>query len=127
MQGWIDGLRRFGREGLSLGARYAAPLVEAEVKKTAAAGTSPDGEAWAPRKKDGARPMVNAAAHVSAKAFGPTIRVFLKGADVFHHYATRGEPRRQVIPEGAALPAGIARAIATGCARAFRELVGGTP
>ena len=38
--------------------------------ETAAAGTTPTGEAWAPRKADGARALANATAGVSAVAVG---------------------------------------------------------
>ena len=46
---WIARLRRFGAEGLDLAAREAQPLLEAEVRRTAAAGTDPYGTPWPAR------------------------------------------------------------------------------
>lgn len=106
--------------------RYAAEELERAIKKTAAAGTTPDGVPWAPTKK-GKRAMRNAAAHVSASAVGrDVIRVKLEGDDVFHHFAARGEVRRQVIPDGGGeTPAIVRTAIEAGADRAFGEIMGG--
>lgn len=106
-------------------ARAGAPLVQLEAKRTAAAGTTPEGAPWAPRKRDGGRALKNAAAHVTAVARGAIISIVLRGADVWHQYST--ETKRQVIPEGggsAGLPAGIRRALERGAELAFAAMMG---
>lgn len=104
MQAMIAGLRGLGRDALSAIAKEAAPLVQEAARKTAAAGTTPDGEAWTPTK-DGRKPLENAADHITARASGPTLRIYLNGPDVFHHFGTGRVPRRQIIPEGKIPPA----------------------
>jgi hypothetical protein len=101
-------------------AQLAAPLVEAAVKKTAAAGTSPSGKAWA-EKKGGGRAMKGAAGHLKAQAIGNVVRVSLTGPDVFHNYATTREPRRQVIPDVGEVPPEVARAVRAGIDKAMAE------
>lgn len=110
-----------------LTAEEAAPLVEAALKATAAAGVSPEGQPWAPRKKDGGRAMVNAAAHVSARAVGSVVKVALDGVDVFHHYS-KSTPRH-VIPTSSALTGTVKAALLEGARRAIRKLLpsAGTP
>jgi len=60
-------------------ARLAASAVQAANRQTAAAGTSPDGVAWAPRKKDAAPALQNAAAAVQAAAVGSKVVLRLVG------------------------------------------------
>jgi hypothetical protein len=73
-------------------ARAAAPGVLEAVQKTAAEGTTPDGNAWAPRKKDGARALVNAAAALSVRVVGDVVIVVLSGVNVFQ------QKRRNILP-----------------------------
>lgn len=101
-------------------AKEAAPLVEAELRSTAAAGTSPDGTAW-PAKRDGGRPMLHAASHITARSFGRTVRATLEGPDVFWHFR-EGKFSRPVLPDSGTIPAGIARALKTAADRAFARL-----
>jgi hypothetical protein len=106
-------------------ARESAPLIEAEAKRTAAAGTTPDVDAWA-AKKDGGRAMANVAAHVSASASGTIVRVEVEGPEVFHNFGAGNLPKRQIIADKAdEIPAGIAKAIQAGTDRAFAKLTGG--
>lgn len=107
-------------------AERVAPALEAKLKATASAGTSPDGKPWAP-KKDGGRAMPNAAQAISVRAIGPTVRVTLSGPEVFHHYG-RGstEVRRPIIPDsGAGMPPVVADILEEESAKAFEELTGG--
>lgn len=107
----------------TLAAKEAAPLIEAALKKTAAAGTDPNGKAWAP-KKDGSRAMVNAAEHITATAAGTVVRVLLKGPDVFHNYGAGG-PRRQILPDQESdTPPAIVDAVQEGVRRAVSKIVG---
>ena len=103
-------------------AQLAAPAIAAAVQKTAAAGTSPSGKPWAP-KKGGGRAMVGAAQHVTATATGNVVRVQLEGPDVFHHFAKGREPRRQVIPDPGEMPAPVAAAVKEAARRALEEAV----
>lgn len=107
-------------------AKEAAPRVQEAIRATAAAGTTPEGQAWAPRK-DGGRALADAAAHVTAKALGAIVRVTLAGPDVFHHFGKgSGEPRRRVIPDvGGQLPPSVAKAMQDAVAALWARIVGG--
>jgi len=106
-------------------AELAAPALERALKATAAAGTSPDGQAWA-AKKTGGRAMTNAAKAISVKALGPVVRVTLDGPEVFHHFGKgSSEVRRPVIPDGGAgIPDVVGKVLEEASARAFDELTG---
>ena len=106
-------------------AKLAAPLVEEAVKATAAAGTTPDGKAWAPRK-DGGRPLVHAADALSAKAVGSTIVVTLTGPEVFHNAGNGHVEKRQILPDGGAgLPKNVAAALTKASKLAFDDAMKG--
>jgi len=118
----IRGLRRLAAEA----AKEAAPLVQEAVRATAAAGTTPDGTPWAPKKRGG-RALANAAEHVAATAVGTVVRIVLRGADVYHQLGVGRFPKRQVIPDRSdALPPALARSVAEGARRAFARLTGGS-
>jgi hypothetical protein len=120
-----DMMRRMAElDGMAeLTAAEAAPLVEAAIRRTAAAGTTPDGEPWAPKKKGGGRPMVNAAAHVTAKAIGNVVNIVLKGVDVFHQFDKR-TPRHAIPEAGGGVPAVVRAAMHEGARRAFGKIMG---
>ena len=105
-----------------LAAKHAAPHVEAESKRTAAAGVDPDGKPW-PLKKDGGRALANAAEHVSARAVGDMVVIELVGPDNWHQDGAQGKPVRRVIPD-TKIPDGIAAAVERGAAEAFAEVMG---
>jgi hypothetical protein len=122
---WIARMNALGAK--DVGARVAAraaPAIEAEVKRTAAAGTTPDGAAWKP-KVDGGRPLQNAAAHIHARALGNLIVVTLEGPTVWHHRGVRGNAPRQVIPDIGQVPPGIAKALTTVAREVFQEITEG--
>jgi hypothetical protein len=82
-------------------ARLGAPLVEAALKKSAKAGTTPAGVSW-PAKKDGSAPLVNAAAAISTKANGKVITTKLSGVNVIHNFGTKlGATRSAQISDAA--------------------------
>lgn len=101
-------------------ARVGAPLVLEAAKKTARAGTTPEGKPW-PLTKKGDRALVNAADHLSVKASGPTITLTLKGkAEVVHNYGDSKAPKRQILPDGGAgVPKGIADAVRKAAIQVF--------
>lgn len=106
-----------GAEVAQAVARRAAPLLDEAVKRTASAGQDPEGHPW-PARKDGGRALERAADHITTRAAGNLVRMTLTGPDVFHHFgATRGQVRRQIIPDaGAEIPASVV-AVLTQAAR----------
>ena len=108
---WIENLRSV--HGL---VSAAAPAIAAQIKdsidESIAAGTSPEGVAWLP-KKDGRRALVNAAKAVSTDVSGNFIFLFLEGYEVFHHYGTKSLPARPILPTGG-VPVKLGNAIRTG-------------
>lgn len=86
-----------------------------QIKSTAAAGTTPDGKPWAPRKKDGGRAMVNAAAALSLTVLDNVILIKLTGPTAFHHWGAGGKGRiaRRVLPSGG-IPDRLGNAIRKG-------------
>lgn len=119
-------LRRLGRLPAEL-AKEAAPDVEAAIRATAAAGTTPDGVAWAPRKTDGGRALANAAQAVTAKADGASVRVTVRGIEARHHLGrVRGGVKRQILPDGGAgIPDKIGAVCVAAAKRAFARIMGG--
>lgn len=87
----------------------AAKAVEAELRATAAAGTTPDGTAWAERKKGG-RAMANAAEAITVKAVGTVLLARLRFPESIHHKGKTNEPPRQILPNGE-IPARVAEAL----------------
>lgn len=122
---FIDRVRKLGTLGADA-AKIAAPLVEKAMKRTAAAGTTPDGQAWQPRK-DGGRPLVNAADALSAEAVGPVVVGKLEGVEVLHNRGTKRMPQRQILPDlGAGIPKVIGDALTEASQKAFGRTMGGT-
>lgn len=105
------------------GAAEAAPLVEAEAKQTAAAGTDPYGTPW-PLKKDGTRALKNAADHVSVHAAGAFVVTELEGVDNWHQDGAQGKDVRRVIPD-VEIPDVYAKALDAGCVKAFDDIMKG--
>jgi hypothetical protein len=89
-----------------------------------AAGRSPDGGAWAP-KKDGGKPLVNAAAALTVTAQGDVIVATVSGPEAFHHYGTKKDPKRQILPQDGTMPTGIADAFRQGLIKRFDKAMGG--
>ncbi|HEX8795457.1 MAG TPA: hypothetical protein VF765_31120 [Polyangiaceae bacterium] len=117
----VRGLRTLAADA----AKLAAPLVEAAAKKTAAAGVTPDGIPWAP-KKGGGRALVHAANALSARALGPAVVLTLKGVEVLQNFGTTRLPARQILPEGGAgVPKAFADALAKASETAFARAMGG--
>ncbi len=83
-------------------AKSAAPdvarAVEAELHRTIAAGTTPDGKPWAP-KQDGGKPLGGAAEALTVVAVGSTVLVHLRGPEARHHLGwAKGGTARPIIP-----------------------------
>lgn len=106
-------------------ATEAAPLVEAAVRQTAAAGTDPEGHAWAP-KKDGTRALVGVEDKITASASGKIIQVVLVGGAVFWNSAKgKTRPQRRVLPDGGAgMPKNVGAALTQAAQRVYVRKMG---
>lgn len=107
-------------------AKEAGPLVEAAIRKRAAAGLDPDGNPWA-AKKDGGRPLAGIEKHIQCTVEGQILRVTLTGNAVWHHHA-KGDtrPARRVLPDGGSgLPDYVVEAIMEAANRVWRRRMGG--
>ena len=125
LDNWIERLKKLG--GPSMPAEVAkalAPKVDAEIKRTAAAGQDPMGKPW-PLKKDGGQALVHAAEHISTEALGNVCVTTLEGPDVFHHKGLGGKPRRQVIPERLSMSSKLREVMVDGAKEVFRRITGG--
>ncbi len=105
-------LRALSTIGVAI-AREAAPLILEEAKKTAAAGTTPDGTPWKPRKADGARALVNAAAALSVRTYEDVVLLVLSGVNVYQ------QKTRPIIPMKLSdgVPTAMAEAVRTAARR----------
>jgi hypothetical protein len=101
----IAKLRAMG--GGALGEEVApdvARIVEADLRRSIAQGQSPDGEKWQD-KRDGGRPLANAAGALGVAAVGGTVYVRLTGPEARHDQGrARGGIVRQVIPHSNRVP-----------------------
>jgi streptogramin lyase len=107
--------------------KIAAPdvarAIEQDLQRTVAAGTTPDGQAWAAKKKGSGQPLANATKALHVAAIGTLIYVRLTGAEALHHLGrVTGKVKRQIIPTGA-IPPAMGNAIRTVLARKFSEVM----
>lgn len=106
-------------------ANDVAIAIEAELQRTIAAGTTPDGEPWQ-RTKDGAQPLTGAAKALTVVAVGTTIYLRLVGPEARHHLGRgRGGISREVIPTKR-IPATMASAMRAELAKHFAEVTTGS-
>ena len=104
-------------------AELAAPKMEEAAKAQASAGIDPNGRAWTP-KKDGSRPLENAADHVRAEVHGNRVDLIVDGPEYFHQTAKAGGrlPQRKIIPSvGDPLPPALKQAADEAVAQALQE------
>lgn len=105
----ISKLRR-SREFIVSAAPAAAEAMQAALRATAAAGESPDGAAWAPRKKDGGRALANAANKIVVRAVGSVLLARIGWPESLHNDGTKTIPQRQILPSGE-MPPAVATAV----------------
>jgi len=107
--------------------KAAAPDLAEDMRRslaaTANAGTAPDGSAWKP-KKDGGRALVNAGSKIVVTAIGTVLVAVISGPEAIHHYGTKKDPQRQILPSGGSLPDTLAQAFRAGVAKPFRKVMG---
>ncbi len=122
----IAQIRAVGQLG-EIAAPDVALAIRAELRRSIAAGQTPDGEPWK-LTAEGAKPLKNAAANLTVGAYKGTIFVTLKGVEARHHSGrVRGGIKRQVIPDrqSAGVPARMAAEIRVVLDRHFREVTSG--
>lgn len=102
-------------------AKAAEGTLQASLEHTLAAGQSPEGRAWEPRKAGG-RAYANAASRVTTKASGNLLRATLEGPEVYGHFGARGMPVRQMLPDaGAGMPPSVESALESAAEQVFDE------
>jgi hypothetical protein len=104
-------------------AKVAAPRVEAVVKATAAAGTSPSGVPWAPKKRGGGRALPNASGAVSAVAKGSILQIVLSGVYTYHQ-KSKGHPREIIPSNGGGIPSAIEKVLEETSRQVFARMTG---
>jgi hypothetical protein len=106
-------------------AKRAAPGVEKAIRDNIAGGKAPDGSTWQ-AKKDGGRPLANAASKIAVAVAGTTIVVLLKGYEVFQHFGVpaRKLPARKILPDADNVPEGVIDAIRKAASDEFLEKMG---
>lgn len=121
-----ENLRRLDRIGVEI-AEGARPRIEEAARATARAGTDAYGNAWEP-KKDGGRPLANAASAISAEVSGVSkavVTLILRGHHVFHHRG-KGRRHRPILPSHAeGLPSSMTDAIREAAGRVVARAMGG--
>jgi hypothetical protein len=100
-------------------------VILADVKRTAAAGTTHEGKPW-PSTKEGGQALVHSPDHLTARILGTVVQIVLTGVDVIHNRGTKRMPRRRILPDaGAGLPARVAELAKKTAGAAFAKIVGG--
>ena len=107
---WIANIRSLP-EMVNAAAPAVGEMLLAEFQRTANAGTTPEGEPWAPTKA-GNRPLANAAASMQLVVSGNVIIIKITDHHVFHQFGA-GSPARRIIPAGG-LPDRLGNAIRLG-------------
>lgn len=112
------------REVERIAAERAVRGIDAALKKTLAAGTTPDGKPWLPRKKDGGRAYKGAAGKLVVKASSNLVIATIDGGEAFGNYGA-GVPERRMLPDaGAKIPDGVSEAIDKAGDETFSQIVG---
>ena len=108
-----------------IAAERAARGIDGALRKTLAAGVTPEGKAWAPRKKDGGRAYKGAAGKLKVRTTGNLIIASIDGGEAYGHYGA-GVTERQMLPDaGAKIPAIVSGALDKATAEAFDVVVNG--
>ena len=99
-------------EMIAAGAEATAAFLANALKESVSQKKSPDGKPWKPFKA-GSGGLAGAAGAITSKAQGNVAQVILDGVNVYHHYGTHRNPRRQMLPSGG-LPDRLGNAIRLG-------------
>ena len=122
----IRRVEKLGSEGISALSKAAAPRIEEVSKASAAAGMTPDGQTWKP-KKNGGKPLQNAAAAVECIPLFDRIKIRLIGtATGSQRVQAIQNLTRPIIPtRGGEIPKPLAEALKDAAGRTFRRIMGG--
>jgi hypothetical protein len=122
----IRRVEKLGSEGITEMAKAAAPKIEEISKASAAAGTTPDGQAWKP-KKDGKAPLQNAAAAVECVPLFDKIKIRLIGtATGSQKVQAIQNLYRPIIPtRGGEVPKPLVEALKDAASKTFKRIMGG--
>lgn len=118
MSRWIEGFRKLPKEAT---AEAIVDVVEEDVRSTISAGTTPDGVPW-PERKVGGKALKNANGAVTVAAIDTKVIVRLTGPEAVHHFGTKKDPQRQVIPT--AIRPTLATRIKNRLFERFRKVLG---
>lgn len=103
-------------------AKRAAVKIDAALSETLAAGETPDGKPWAPRKKGG-RAYANAASKLTVKSYGDVVKATVTGGEAYGNFGAGGTIQRQMLPDaGAAIPQNITDAIKEAAAEVLKAV-----
>ena len=116
---WIDRLKSI-HELENVAPAALAGTILAAVTTTAAAGQSPEGVPWAPRKADGGRALANAPAALSTSVAGNVVFLHLDGIETLHQWGTSKIPARPTLPTGG-VPVKLGNAIREGLMQMTEE------
>jgi hypothetical protein len=111
----LEDVARLGDEGPEL----AADAIQTKARAQYAAGRSPMGDRWAPRKKDGQPALARAPEHVSFTAIGDDIVQHAPEHYKFHRTGTKRMVKRNVYTEGRVLPTSWRAAVEQALEREF--------
>jgi hypothetical protein len=105
-------------------AKKAETTLQAALEKTLAAGQTPEGKPWAPRKTGG-RAYEHAASRIVTKASGNLVRTTLSGPEVYGHFGNAHQEPRQMLPDaGAGMPESVEAALTEAAQQVFDEAMG---
>jgi hypothetical protein len=150
-EAFIGRVESLGKLNANVAKAALEPVTEI-ARETAAAGTTPKGEKWAPHRADSEQPLPGADAAIQSSASGTKIELGIGAPWVFHQHGAGGHsqtkealrarkraattraksgteskfhaPRRQIIPApGDALPPKMAEAIKEAASDVFGKAV----
>lgn len=101
---------RRAKDFVASAAPAAAEAMQAALRATASAGTSPDGTAWPQRKKDGGNALPDAADAITVRAVGTVLVARIAFPYSIHNNGKGHAPQRQILPSGE-MPTSVAEAI----------------
>lgn len=122
LQRWVSGLRAIAKDGPGNLAERVSEMVENDLRQAVASNQGMDGDKWAPRRKDGARALVNAMAHITVQPIKNSVVVQIRDGLVFSQWGSSRQQRRAIVPTKG-LPAKLGNAIRLGFAEMNQDFL----
>ena len=122
LQRWIGGFLSLAKDGPGTLAERVSALVEKDIRESAAANQGIDGDKWEPRRKDGARALTNAMAHITVQPIKSSVVVQIRDGLVFSQWGSKHQVRRSIVPTKG-LPSKLGNAISMGFAEMSKEFL----